>query len=279
MTSRTPPRSAGGQRQPPPAAGRTRWRSSPRGRAGPELSGGGLCGVEEPGGRGQGPRLESRRGRQRGGLDHDHPPQPGLGRRGAEQGWVTSLVALRQGQGLRTAVVDIEDIFDEFGYGLVTPQAVKDFLTHAYGSWQSPAPQYVLLVGDTSYDYKDNWGAGHGEPGAGVSDLHDPPGRDDHRRVVRPGQRRGRGGGPLHRSAAGGDAAQAQAMVARSWPTRRPPTPRAGSGGWCCGRQPGREWEAVFETMNEDAAALLPAGMADARSASTCRSTRTRASR
>ena len=79
---------------------------------------------------------------------------------GAEQGWVTALAALRQGQGLRTKVVDIEDVFDEFGYGLVTPQAVKDFLTHAYESWQSPAPQYVLLVGDTSYDYKDNWGAG-----------------------------------------------------------------------------------------------------------------------
>ena len=66
---------------------------------------------------------------------------------GAEQGWVTSLAALRQSQGLRTKVVDIEDVFDEFGYGLVTPQAVKDFLTHAYGSWQSPAPQYVLWWG------------------------------------------------------------------------------------------------------------------------------------
>ena len=76
---------------------------------------------------------------------------------GAQQGWVSSLVALRQSQGLRTAVVDVEDIFDEFGYGLVTPQAIKDFITYAYENWQSPAPQYVLLVGDTTYDYKDNW--------------------------------------------------------------------------------------------------------------------------
>ena len=79
---------------------------------------------------------------------------------GTQQGWVNSLVSLRQSQGLRTAVVDIEDVFDEFGYGLVTPQAVKDFITYAYESWQSPAPQYVLLVGDTSYDYKDNWASG-----------------------------------------------------------------------------------------------------------------------
>ena len=73
---------------------------------------------------------------------------------------MSSLVALRQSQGLRTAVVDIEDIFDEFGYGLVTPQAIKEFITYAYESWQSPAPQYVLLVGDTTYDYKDNWASG-----------------------------------------------------------------------------------------------------------------------
>ena len=124
---------------------------------------------------------------------------------GAEQGWVTALAALRQGQGLRTKVVDIEDVFDEFGYGLVTPQAVKDFLTHAYESWQSPAPQYVLLVGDTSYDYKDNWGAGTVNlvPGYLIHTTH--LGETITRRVVRPGQRRGRGSGSLYRPAAGGN--------------------------------------------------------------------------
>jgi hypothetical protein len=79
---------------------------------------------------------------------------------GAEQAWVTSLVGLRQSQGMRTAVVDVQDIFDEFGYGFATPQAIKDFLAYAYTHWQPPAPQYVLLVGDTSYDYKDNWNTG-----------------------------------------------------------------------------------------------------------------------
>ena len=67
---------------------------------------------------------------------------------------------MRQSQGLRTAVVDVQDIFDEFGYGFATPQAIKDFIAYAYANWQSPAPQYVLLVGDTSYDYKDNWNIG-----------------------------------------------------------------------------------------------------------------------
>ncbi len=82
---------------------------------------------------------------------------------------------------------------------------MKDFLTHAYESWQSPAPQYVLLVGDTSYDYKDNWGAGTVNlvPGYLIYTTH--LGETITRRVVRPGQRRGRGGGSLHRPAAGGN--------------------------------------------------------------------------
>ena len=36
--------------------------------------------LKTPGRHRQGPRLEPRRRRKRGGLDHDHPPQPGLGR-------------------------------------------------------------------------------------------------------------------------------------------------------------------------------------------------------
>jgi len=74
--------------------------------------------------------------------------------------WLSDLVSLRQGQGFRVEVVDVEDIYDEFTYGISTPQAVKDFLTHAYNNWTEPAPQYVLLVGDSTYDYKDNWGLG-----------------------------------------------------------------------------------------------------------------------
>ena len=70
--------------------------------------------------------------------------------------WLSNLVALRKGQGLRVKVVDVADIYHEFSYGIVTPQAIKDFLTHAYNNWVSPAPQYVLLVGDSTYDYKDN---------------------------------------------------------------------------------------------------------------------------
>jgi hypothetical protein len=71
---------------------------------------------------------------------------------GDRQGWLEDILALREAQGLRVTVVDVQDIYDEFSYGLVTPQAIKDFLSYAYNNWSEPAPQYVLLVGDSSYE-------------------------------------------------------------------------------------------------------------------------------
>jgi hypothetical protein len=79
---------------------------------------------------------------------------------GDPSNWLNQIEALRQDQGLRVKIVDVEDIYDEFSFGLQTPQAIKDFLAYAYGNWSSPAPQYVLLVGDTTLDYKDNYGLG-----------------------------------------------------------------------------------------------------------------------
>jgi hypothetical protein len=79
---------------------------------------------------------------------------------GAPESWLTQLLALREAQGLRVMAVDIEDIYDEFAYGLSTPQAVKDFLSYAYQNWARPAPRYVLLVGDGTFDPKDHMASG-----------------------------------------------------------------------------------------------------------------------
>jgi len=62
---------------------------------------------------------------------------------------------LRISQGLRAMAVDVQDVYDEFGYGLVSPTAIHDFLAHAYGNWQAPAPAYVVLLGDGHYDPKN----------------------------------------------------------------------------------------------------------------------------
>lgn len=52
-------------------------------------------------------------------------------------------------------VAYVQDIFDEFGYGLYDTSAIQAFLAYSYSSWQSPAPAYVLLVGEGSYDHRN----------------------------------------------------------------------------------------------------------------------------
>lgn len=66
----------------------------------------------------------------------------------------------RTAQGLQTAVVNIQDVYDEFGDGFFNPNAIRDFLAYTYDNWQSPAPTYVVLLGDGSQDYKDQLGSG-----------------------------------------------------------------------------------------------------------------------
>lgn len=64
------------------------------------------------------------------------------------------LVAWRQSQGLRVAIVDVEDIYDEFNYGVFDPHAITAFCRYAFDNWEPPAASFVLLVGDASWDYK-----------------------------------------------------------------------------------------------------------------------------
>jgi len=73
---------------------------------------------------------------------------------------LSPLIHFRHAQGLEVKAVAIEDIYNEFSYGLTDPQAIKDFLRYAYEKWQRPAPVYVLLVGDGTYDYRDYLGTG-----------------------------------------------------------------------------------------------------------------------
>ena len=68
---------------------------------------------------------------------------------------VQPLADFRSQQGLRTKVVDIQDIYDEFNHGILNPDAIREFLSYAYHNWQPPAPAYVFLVGDTHIDIKN----------------------------------------------------------------------------------------------------------------------------
>ena len=72
---------------------------------------------------------------------------------------VTPLKALREAQGYRVAVVNIQEVYDEFSFGAKTPHAVRDFLVWASQKWQRP-PRFVLLVGDASFDPLNYLGLG-----------------------------------------------------------------------------------------------------------------------
>ncbi len=83
------------------------------------------------------------------GADYIIITPPGLA------GAVAPLATHRAARGLRVATVDVEAIYDVYGSGRMDPEAIKSFLAHAYATWQPPAPLYVLLVGDGSYDFKN----------------------------------------------------------------------------------------------------------------------------
>ena len=68
---------------------------------------------------------------------------------------VQPLAHYRTQQGLRTTIVDVQDIYDEFNDGILNPEAIREFLNYAYHHWQPPAPTYVFLIGDTNIDIKN----------------------------------------------------------------------------------------------------------------------------
>ena len=72
---------------------------------------------------------------------------------------IVALKNYRTAQGLNVEIAKIQDIYDEFSYGLKDAQAIKDFLTYAYNNWKTGShPTYVLLVGDANIDYRDDLG-------------------------------------------------------------------------------------------------------------------------
>jgi hypothetical protein len=69
------------------------------------------------------------------------------------------LKSLRESQGWSVTLIDVQDLYDEFNFGVKSPQALKDFLHRARAHWQGP-PRFVLLVGDASFDPRNYLGLG-----------------------------------------------------------------------------------------------------------------------
>ncbi len=63
------------------------------------------------------------------------------------------LIEWRAQQGMRTMALPAQAVYDQFGFGVPDPQAVRTFLEYAQQNWKG-MPKYLLLVGDASYDPK-----------------------------------------------------------------------------------------------------------------------------
>jgi len=60
---------------------------------------------------------------------------------------------------LSTMVVDVETIYNEFSGGILDVSSMRDFLKYSFDNWQTK-PEYFLLFGKGTYDYRDVEGYG-----------------------------------------------------------------------------------------------------------------------
>ena len=63
------------------------------------------------------------------------------------------FVQFHQARGLNVKVVNVNDVYAQFSYGVFDPAAIHAYLTHAL---EKMGVQYILLVGGDTYDYLDN---------------------------------------------------------------------------------------------------------------------------
>jgi hypothetical protein len=75
------------------------------------------------------------------------------------EGAAEPLRALREAQGMKVAVIDVEDIYDELDFGHKSPAALRAFLQIAR-KWHARPPRFVLLLGDASVDPRNYQGLG-----------------------------------------------------------------------------------------------------------------------
>ena len=69
-----------------------------------------------------------------------------------------TLKSVRDAEGTATEVIDVDDLYDEFNFGIRSPEAIRAFCKLASG-WKH-APSAVLLLGDASVDPRNYLGTG-----------------------------------------------------------------------------------------------------------------------
>lgn len=82
------------------------------------------------------------------------------------------LAAYRASQGFTVAIVDVDDLYREFNYGIYHSIAIKNFLAYTFANWENP-PTNVILVGNGNWNFK-HYGAPT-EPYSNPPPVYMPP--------------------------------------------------------------------------------------------------------
>ncbi len=68
------------------------------------------------------------------------------------------LAKMRKQDGFQVLLVDVQTIYDEFNFGYPHSDAIKRFLRYAQSEWEGLSPEFVTLIGDSSWDHRDREG-------------------------------------------------------------------------------------------------------------------------
>jgi hypothetical protein len=71
-----------------------------------------------------------------------------------------TLATHRRSQGMRVVHGRLTDIYDEFNGGIAEVEGIRNFVQWAFENYAPPAPMFVVLVGDATYDPKNFKGNG-----------------------------------------------------------------------------------------------------------------------
>jgi len=72
---------------------------------------------------------------------------------------IQPLARLHRAEGRSVAFLSVDQVYDEFNFGELTPFAIRKFLQTASAAWKNK-PHYLLLGGDASFDPRDYLGFG-----------------------------------------------------------------------------------------------------------------------
>lgn len=66
---------------------------------------------------------------------------------------IRPLADFHEKRGLKVAILDIADVYDQFNHGITHPRAVRNLVSTAWHEWPRK-PRFLLLVGSASFDIR-----------------------------------------------------------------------------------------------------------------------------